>query len=109
MHVLEALEHLIDNVLLVNVFKDISADDCMEVSVHKIEDKVDIAVVFCADNVLKADDILVAVQFLKEDDLAERPLSISSVLERIEVLLKSHDLLCLLVDCLPNDTVSTLS
>ena len=63
-HVLKAFKHLIDYVLLVDILKDVGADNCMEISVHKIEHEVDVAVVLCTDYVLKADDVLVAVQLL---------------------------------------------
>jgi hypothetical protein len=81
----------------------------MQVSIHEVEDEVDVPVVFGADHVLEADDVLVAVQFLQEDDLAERPLGVCCVLERVEVLLKRHDVFSLLINCFPNNTISSLA
>ena len=109
MHVLQALQDLVDDVLLVDIFEDVGTDDSVKISVHEVEDEVDISVVFCADYVLQANNVLVASQLLQEDDLAERALRVSSVLESVEVLLEGDDLLGALVDGLPHDTVRSLS
>ena len=58
MHVLQALEYLIDDILLVDVFKDVSSDDCMQVRVHEVKDQVDVPVVFSSDHILQSDDVL---------------------------------------------------
>ena len=48
-----------------------------------------------------------ASQLLQEDDLSESSLSICSILESVEVFLKSHNVLSLLVNGLPNNTVGS--
>lgn len=52
MHVLEALETLVNDILLVDVLEDVGPDDCVEVGVHKIEYKVNVSIVFCSDHIL---------------------------------------------------------
>lgn len=109
MHILQALKHLIDDILLVDVFEDIGTDDGVEVGIHKVEDEVDVAIVFSSDHVLKADDVLVTRQFLEEDDLTEGALGVGGVLEGVEVLLQRDNLLGALVDGLPDNAVSALT
>ena len=107
-HVLQALEHLVDDVLLVDVLKDIGADHRMQVSVHEVKHQVDVAVVFGTHHVLQADDVLVARQLLQENDLSEGALRVRGVLERIEVFLEGNDLLRSLVDGFPDNAVGAL-
>jgi len=64
MHVFQALKHLIDDVLLMNVFQDIRSNDSVQISVHKIEYQIDISVVFCSDHILKSNNVLVAGELL---------------------------------------------
>ena len=64
MHVLQTLQTLVDNVLLVDVLQDVSSDDCVQVSVHEIENQVNITVILCTNDVLEADNILVSSQLL---------------------------------------------
>ena len=109
MHELQAFQHLINDVLLVNVLEDVGSNDSMKISIHEIEDEVYISIVFGSYNILQANNVLVARQLLQEDDFPECTLSICCVLECIKVLLQRHDVLCLLVDGLPNDTVGTLA
>ena len=109
MHVLQAFQDLVDYVLLVDIFEDVGTDDSVKISVHKVEDEVNVTIVFSADYVLKANNVLVTSQLLQEDDLAERALRVSSVLESVEVLLEGDNLFGALVDGLPHDTVRSLS
>ena len=108
-HVLQAFQDLVDYVLLVDIFEDVGTDDSVKISVHKVEDEVNVTIVFSADYVLKANNVLVTSQLLQEDDLAERALRVSSVLESVEVLLEGDNLFGALVDGLPHDTVRSLS
>ena len=108
MHVLQALQVLVDNVLLVNVFENVGADHGMQVCIHEVEHEVDITVILCANNILEADNVFVA-HLLQKDDLAESTLRVSRVLEGVEVFLESDNLLCAFVDSLPDDTISSLS
>ena len=108
-HVLQAFQDLVDDVLLVDIFEDVGTDDSVKISVHEVEDEVNVTIVFSADYVLKANNVLVTSQLLQEDDLAERALRISGVLESVEVLLEGDNLFGALVDGLPHDTVRSLS
>jgi isopenicillin N synthase-like dioxygenase len=51
-HVFKAFEALIDNVLFVNILKDICPNNCMQISVHKVENEVNVSVVLCPDDIL---------------------------------------------------------
>lgn len=108
-HELQALQVLVDDVLLVDVFEDVGSDDRMQVSIHEVEDEVDIAVIFSSNHILQPDNVLVACQLLQKDNLAKYPLGISRVLESVKVLLESDNLFGSLVDGLPDDTVCSLS
>lgn len=109
MHVLKALEYLVNDVLLMDILKDIGADDRMQVSVHEVEHEVDVAIIFSSDHILQPNDVFVTGKLLQKYDLTEGTLGISCVLESIEVLFKCDDLFCPLVDGLPNDTVRSLT
>ena len=37
-HILETLQHLVDDVLLVDVLKDVGPDNSMHICVHEVED-----------------------------------------------------------------------
>ena len=109
MHVLQALQYLVDDVLFMDIFEDVSTDDSMQVGVHEVEDKVDVAIVFCTNYILKLNNVLVPAQLLQKDNLAEDTLSVSSILECVEVLLEGNNLFCPFVNGLPHDTISSLS
>jgi len=49
--VLECLQQLLNDVLLVDVFQDVSSDDCMQVSFHLVEYTVDVFVIFSSNYV----------------------------------------------------------
>ena len=81
----------------------------MQVSVHEVENEVNVAIVFSANHILQSNDVLMACQLLQKDDLAEGSLCVRGVLEGVEVLFKGHDFLCSLVDGLPDDAIRTLA
>ena len=108
MHVLEALENLIDNVLLVDFFEDVCTDDRVQVSIHEIEDKVNIPIVFRSNHILQPNDVLVADELLEEYDLTEGSLGVSCILEGVEVLFEGYDLLGAFIDGFPHNTVRSL-
>ena len=60
-HELEGFEHLVYNVLLVNLFQDVSSDNCMQIRIHKVKYQINIAVVFSPDNILQPDYIIVSI------------------------------------------------
>ena len=86
MHVLQALEDLVHNILLVDVFEDVGSDNGMEIGIHEVKDEVDVSVVFRPDDILEPNDVFVASQFLQKDDLSECALGVCGVLKCIEVL-----------------------
>jgi hypothetical protein len=108
-HILEAFQALVNNVLLVDILKDICSDNGMEICVHKVEDQVDIAVILSPHYVLETNDIFVSGQLLQENNLSERSLSVSSVLKGVKILFKRYDFLSALVNRFPHNTVSTLA
>ena len=97
--------HLVDDVLLVHVLEDVGADGGVQVGLHELKDEVDVLVVLGLEQVLEADDVLVVAHLLQKDHLAERPLRVRRVLERVEDLFQRDDRLCLPVDCLPHHTI----
>ena len=64
MHEFQTLQALVDNVLLVDVFENVGPDDRMQICVHKIEDKIDVAVILGPNHILKSDYVLVSSQLL---------------------------------------------
>ena len=91
------------------IFKDVGSYHSMEVGIHEIEHQVNVSVIFCPDDILKADDIFMTRQFLQENDFSKRSLCIRCILKCIEILLESHNVLGLFVDGFPHDTVGSLS
>ena len=63
-HVLQALENLVNYVLFMDVFKYVSPDNCMQISIHEVKHKVDISVIFSPNHILQPDNVLVASQLL---------------------------------------------
>ena len=59
MHVLQALEYLVHNVLLMDVLEDVGTDDRVQIGVHEVEHEVDIAIIFSSDHILQPDNVLV--------------------------------------------------
>ena len=47
-----------------NIFQNVCSNYCVQVRVHKIEDEVDVAVIFSPDRVLEPDDVLVTIELL---------------------------------------------
>jgi hypothetical protein len=104
-HVFDALHGLVNDVSLVNVFENVSLDHCVQVRLHVVKDQINVSVVFSSNYVLQLDNVVVAVQFLKENNFSEGSLSIRGILKSIEYLLESDYLLGLFVNCLPNYTI----
>ena len=80
----------------------------MQIRIHKVEYQVDIAVIFSPDHILQADYIIVTIQLLQKYDLSKCPLGVCCILKGVKVLLDCNNLLCLLVNCLPDYTVCSL-
>jgi len=49
--------HLIEDVLAVPLGKDVLADEGVQVNVHVLENKINIAIVLCTDDLLQLDDV----------------------------------------------------
>lgn len=47
MKVLQGFEELVHDEPLMNIFQNIGSDDCMQISLHVLEDQVDISVILC--------------------------------------------------------------
>ncbi len=60
MHVFQAFEHLVNDILLVDVFQYICSDNCVKISIHEIKHKVNIPIVFSSDYILEANDIFMS-------------------------------------------------
>jgi len=58
MHVLEALQALINNILFMDVFQNIGPDNSVQISFHEIKDKVNVSIVLSSNNILQSDNIL---------------------------------------------------
>lgn len=52
MHVLQTFQALVHDVLLVDILKDVSSDNCMQVSIHEIKDQIDVSIILSSDNIL---------------------------------------------------------
>jgi len=48
---------LIEDVLAVPLGKDVLADEGVQVNVHVLENKINIAIVLCTDDLLQLDDV----------------------------------------------------
>lgn len=81
----------------------------MKISIHEVKYQVDVSIVLGPDHILESDNILMAVQLLKENDFSESSLSISRILEGVKIFLKCNDVLRLLVDGFPHNTVGALA
>lgn len=93
MHIFHTLQALINNILLVDVFKNVGSNDCMQICIHEVEYEVDVSIVLGTNNILQTDDVFMTVEFLEEHYLTECPLCIGGILKSIEVLLESNNFL----------------
>lgn len=109
MHVFQALEHLVYDILFVDVFKNVCPNDCMQVSIHEVKNQVNISVILSSNHVLEPNYVFMACQLLQENDLTESTLSVCCILKGIKVLFKRNNLLGPLVDSLPDYTISSLT
>ena len=50
-HILEGSEDLVHDVLLVDLFQDVGSDDSVQVGLHVLKNKVDVAVVLSLQNI----------------------------------------------------------
>ena len=92
-----------------DVLEDVGSDNGVKICIHKIEDKIDITVVFGSNDILQSNDIFMTAEFLQEYNLAERSLRIGSILESIKVFLNGNNFFGPLIDGFPDYTVCSLS
>ncbi len=76
----------------------------MKVCLHELEDKVEILIIFCTDDLVQFYNVGV-IQLLEECDLAEGPLGVGGVLEGIEDLFQSESISWFLVCNFPDMAV----
>lgn len=109
MHVLQTFQDLVDYILFVDVLEYISTNYCMKICVHKVKDKVNVAVVFGADDVLQSNNVFVPGEFLQENNFSKSSLCVGRILKCVEILFERHNLFGPFVDCLPNDAICSLA
>ena len=64
-HVFQRLEQLIHYVLFVYLFKNVCANDCVQIGIHEFENQVYVSVIICFQDVPKFYNIFVIIQFLE--------------------------------------------
>ena len=92
-----------------NILQNVGSNYCMQVSVHEVEDQVDVTVVFSPNNVLKTYNIFVAIKLLQEDHFSKGSLRVRGVLEGIKVLFECNNLFSPFVNSLPDNTVGSFA
>lgn len=109
MHILDALQNLVDYVLLVHFLQNAGSDDCMQIGLHVLKHQVNISIIFCLVHVGQLYYILM-VQFIQKHDLSEGSLCVGGVLKCIEYFFQSHrSILAPLIEGLPYDSVGSLT
>jgi hypothetical protein len=81
-------------------------DGVVEIGLHKLEDQIEVLVIFCADHIVQFDDVRV-VEFMQEHNFAIGPLRIGGVLEGIEYLFKRENLSSFFVGDFPDMSIGT--
>ncbi|TNV74805.1 hypothetical protein FGO68_gene13371 [Halteria grandinella] len=102
MHVFDAFQNLIYNVLFVYFFKNICSDDCMQISFHVFKYQIYISIVFCSMNIVQSYDIMM-IQFIKEHNLSKCSLGICCILKSIKYFFQCYTgIFTSFIDCFPN-------
>ena len=109
MHEFQALEDLVDNVLFMNILKYVSPYNSMQICVHEVKYQIDVSIVFCSYHILKPNNVFMPVKFLEKDNLPKSSLRVRRILKGIKVFLKSYNLLGLLIDGLPHNTICSFA
>ena len=108
MQKIQRFSHLVENVLSMPFSENVLPDKSIQIDVHVLEHQIDVLVVLCLDDLFQFDDIGVT-QFHQKHDFPVSPLSISGVIESIEVFLEGFYFMSFLVSDLPDVTVGTTS
>lgn len=69
MHVLNPFQHLVHDILFVDIFHDSCTDNGMEISLHKVKYEVNVFGTLGFDYVEETDNIRVTVELLQKNDL----------------------------------------
>lgn len=69
MHILDAFEHLVHDVSLMNLLHDSCPDNSMKICFHKIKNQVNILWVLGFDYVKQTDYVWMAVELLEKNNL----------------------------------------
>ena len=104
--VLHALENLVHNVAVMQIFEDLLSDSVVEISLHEFEYQIEIFVILGPNDIVHFDDVGVG-QFMQIYDLAIGSLGVDRVLKGIEYFFQGQGLVCFAVDDLPNVSVCT--
>lgn len=88
--VVESEEELINYVLFMYFFESSFVDCVIEVSVHELEDEVNVAGWEGGENLVEFDDVWV-VDLFEDGDLSESPLGVGAVLEGFKDLFKREE------------------
>ncbi len=65
MHEQQRPQQLVNDILLVNLLKDIGTNHCVKIRFHELKHKIQISVIFGADDVHQADDIVMTSKLLQ--------------------------------------------
>lgn len=60
-HIFQTFDGLVNDVLFVDVLKNVSSDNGMQICVHEVEYEVNIPIVLGPDYILESNDVFVAV------------------------------------------------
>lgn len=63
---------LIKDVSFVDVFHDVSSNDCMKVSFHEIKYQIDVFIILGFEDVKEGHDVRMTIELLQENDLTNK-------------------------------------
>ena len=81
----------------------------MQIRLHEVEHKIKILIIFCSDQILEPDYVGIAIEFPEENHFPECALGIGCILKCIEHFFDSHNVFRLLINRLPNNSISSLA
>lgn len=83
-----SFDDLVDDEPVMDVFEDFLTYGIMQISLHKLKNKIKILIIFSLDNIMKLNYIRM-VKLMQEYNLPKSTLSISGMLESIKYFLQS--------------------
>ena len=102
--ILDALENLIHDELVVNVFEDLLSDGVVQVCLHILKDQIEVLVILRTDNIMQFNYVFM-VQFVQIANFAICALGVDGVLEGVKNFFKRKCGVCFAVCDLPDVTV----